>query len=91
MHKLMLRKLINYFIQSIIWVTTISRPTERMSYATCKSGCQLKRSIDVAQFRVINVLIPLMSRAPVAQWVKRWPTDLADRVRSALEVKSSHP
>ena len=27
--------------------------------------------------------------APVAQWVKRWPTDLADRVRSSLEVKSS--
>ena len=29
--------------------------------------------------------------APVAQWVKRWPTNLADRVRSSLEVKSSHP
>ena len=26
-----------------------------------------------------------------AQWVKRWPTDLADRVRSSLEVKSSQP
>ena len=29
--------------------------------------------------------------APVAQWVKRWPTYLADRVRSSLEVKSSQP
>ena len=29
--------------------------------------------------------------APVAQWIKRWPTDLADRVRSSLEVKSSQP
>ena len=29
--------------------------------------------------------------APVAQWVKRWPTDLADRVRSSLEMKSSQP
>ena len=29
--------------------------------------------------------------APVAQWVKRWPIDLADRVRSSLEVKSSQP
>ena len=29
--------------------------------------------------------------ALVAQWVKRWPTDLADRVQSLLEVKSSHP
>ena len=34
-----------------------------MSYATCKSGCQLKQSIDVAQLRVINALIPLMSIA----------------------------
>ena len=29
--------------------------------------------------------------APVAQWVKRWPPDLVDRVRSSLEVKSSQP
>ena len=29
--------------------------------------------------------------APVAQWVKRWSTDLADRVRSPLEAKSSQP
>ena len=29
--------------------------------------------------------------APVAQWVKRWPTDQADRVRSPLEAKSSQP
>ena len=29
--------------------------------------------------------------APVAQWVKRWPTDLVDRVRSSPEVKSSQP
>ena len=29
--------------------------------------------------------------AQVAQWVKRWPTDLADRVRSSLKVKSSQP
>ena len=27
----------------------------------------------------------------VTQWVKRWPTDLADRVRSSLEMKSSQP
>ena len=32
-----------------------------------------------------------MLGAPVAQWVKRWPTDLADRVRSPLEAKSSQP
>ena len=29
--------------------------------------------------------------APVTQWVKRWPIDLADRVRSPLEAKSSQP
>ena len=33
----------------------------------------------------------LLKGAPVAQWVKRWLTDLADRVRSSLEVKSSQP
>ena len=29
--------------------------------------------------------------SPVTQWVKRWPTDLADRVRVPLEVKFSQP
>ena len=29
--------------------------------------------------------------APVAQWVKRWPIDQEDRVRSPLEAKSSQP
>ena len=32
-----------------------------------------------------------MTGAPVAQWVKRWPIDLADRVRSPLEATSSQP
>ena len=27
--------------------------------------------------------------APVAQWVKRWPTDLADRVRASLTCTRS--
>ena len=27
--------------------------------------------------------------APIAEWVKRWPTDLADQVRSPLKAKSS--
>ena len=35
--------------------------------------------------------LPVPGRAPVAQWVKRWPTDLADRVRSPLVAKSSQP
>ena len=29
--------------------------------------------------------------APVALWVKRWPTDLAGRVRCPLDAKSSQP
>ena len=29
--------------------------------------------------------------ATAAHLIKRWPTDLADRVRSSLEVKSSQP
>ena len=32
-----------------------------------------------------------MFEAPVAQWFKRWPTDLADWVRIPLEAKSSQP
>ena len=37
------------------------------------------------------VHFPLGIEAPVAQWVKRWPTDLADRVRSPLKAKPSQP
>ena len=40
-------------------------------------------------FSTVNE-VPLEG-APVAQWVKGWPTDLADRVRSPLEAKSSQP
>ena len=35
--------------------------------------------------------LPITLRDPVAQWVKSWPSDLADRVRSSLEVKSTQP
>ena len=38
-----------------------------------------------------TIWITVGQGAPVAQWVKRWPTDLADRVRSSLVVKSSLP
>ena len=37
----------------------------------------------------VNFLV--VEGAPVAQWVKRWPTDLADRVPSPLEADSSQP
>ena len=40
--------------------------------------------------KAVQVLITFVG-APMAQWVKRWPTDLADRVRSPLEAKSSQP
>ena len=39
----------------------------------------------------LSLSLSLNLGAPVAQWVKRWPTDLADRVRSPLEAKSSQP
>ena len=37
------------------------------------------------------LLIYIYIGAPVAHWVKRWPTDLADRVRSPLETKFAQP
>ena len=41
-------------------------------------------------YALFIIIFPLLVRgAPVAQWVKRWPTDPADRVRSPLKVKSS--
>ena len=36
-------------------------------------------------------LLLIQVGAPEAQWVKRWPTDLAVRVRSLLKTKSSQP
>ena len=38
-----------------------------------------------------SVLEKCLTPNPAVQWVKRLPTDLADRVRSSLEVKSSQP
>ena len=38
-----------------------------------------------------KMLFVVSLKAPVAQWIKRWPTDLADLVRSPLEGKSSQP
>ena len=32
-----------------------------------------------------------MLGVPEAQWVKRWPTDLAEQVQFPLEAKSSQP
>ena len=43
------------------------------------------------QGHIIVITIHQQLGAPVSQWVKRWPTDLADRVRSPLGAKSSQP
>ena len=51
-------------------------------------GSVLPSSHKKAQ--ISQLLLPVL-RVLVAQWVKRWPTDLADRVRSLLEVKSFQP
>ena len=49
-----------------------------------KSVLSTHQMSDIHYFLKVNV------GAPVAQWVKRWSTDLAGRVRSSLEAKSSH-
>ena len=51
-----------------------------------ETGIYIGMICDFTSFSTV-----FQSGAPVAQWVKRWPTDLADRVRSSLEVKSSQP
>ena len=60
-----------------------------------KCQCMVKACIEATSphFTITHVssLSLYTAGAPVAQWVKRWPTDLADRVRSSLEVKSSQP
>ena len=45
----------------------------------------------LGQYFIFVTYFLVLKGAPVAQWVKRWPTDLADQVRSSLKVKSSHP
>ena len=36
-------------------------------------------------------MVKLYERAMVAQWVKRWPTDIAVPSATPLEAKSSQP
>ena len=50
-------------------------------------------SSDITTLDAVEAVMPLTAappEVPVAQWVKRWPTDKADRIRSPLEAKSSH-
>ena len=58
-----------------------------------KLQCSICPKHDTMSLTEITYLIyfHFVFGAPEAQWVKRWPTDLADRVRSSLEVKSSQP
>ena len=55
---------------------------------TCMMGCDSGWSGDTC---MTGRFFSNQIGATVAQWVKRWPTDLADRVRSSLEVKSTQP
>ena len=53
---------------------------------------RIRKEIETIISRLNHILCFLSNiGAPVAQWVKRWPTDLADRVRFSLGVKSSQP
>ena len=64
----------------------------RFHKSNINAGFSLLRLAEVVHLVYGAPLLALVSLgAPVAQWVKRWPTDLADRVRSSLEVKSSQP
>ena len=62
-----------------------------------KVSWRLDQNCAFQSVHIVNLRIELMTLfltqpgAPAAQWVKRWPTDLADRVQSSLEVKSSQP
>ena len=49
----------------------------------------IKKIFKNASF--ILVRVPECKEAPLSQGVKRWPTDLADQIRSSLDVKSSQP
>ena len=59
----------------------------------CSKG--LKNKFEIAMVNKPSVIEPLkfccIKGALVAQWVRRWPTDLADQVGSSLEMKSSQP
>ena len=54
--------------------------------------CLVKNSNSLTFYVFLSCPCPYQNvGAPVAQLVKRWSTDLPDRVRSSLEVKSSQP
>ena len=44
-----------------------------------------------AKWKNAVVYVQCVVGDPVARWIKRWPTYLADRVRSPLEAKYSLP
>ena len=56
-------------------------------------GSQATKLTRVLCLELLSHLWPLSYRlgAPVAKWVKHWPTDLADRVRPPLDAKSTQP
>ena len=53
--------------------------------------CFCKNDIFVNTLNFKKIVAFTVTGAPVAQWVKRWPTDLADQVQASLKVKSSQP
>ena len=70
------------FIRAGVFIK-INMVTAHLTYDN--THCKPYHIVYLLQF------VCLISGALVAQWVKRWPTDLADRVRSSIEVKSSQP
>ena len=78
----------NYLIRAIIFHYIFEEPLKFLMLS-----CLLARTYPNTR-KIISSPIQLfniLTGAVVAQWGKRWPTDLADRVRSPLEAKSSQP
>ena len=77
----------------------LSFPAECLAWdlgLNCFSSLEFSGYFGKAKlFQFLTIQLPVVvSGVPgalVAQWVKRWPTDPADRVRCTLEVKSPQP
>ena len=84
-------KFLSYLSVSIIW-----HPVNTKSFMhyclVSKSAKSMYTSLQVASFQEIPdkvVTLLDLTGASVAQWVKRWLTDLAERVRFPFEAKFS--
>ena len=64
------------------------RQRRRIGYFDVKMASVI---VQNRKLPIVSDDVSLLIGAPVAKRVKHCPTDLVDRVRSSLEVKSSQP